>query len=32
MSRHFEMSDPSPELMVMQPRTFCLVLSLTQIE
>ena len=32
MSTHFEMSDPSPEEMVMQPRTFCLLLSLTQIE
>jgi len=32
MSTHFEMSVPRPELMVMQPRTRCLVLSLTQIE
>jgi hypothetical protein len=32
ISRHFEMSEPSPEEMVMQPRTFCFVLSLTQIE
>ena len=31
MSRHFEMSEPSPEEMVMQPRTFCAVLSLAQI-
>jgi hypothetical protein len=28
MSRHFVMSDPSPELMMMQPRTFRAVLSL----
>jgi hypothetical protein len=28
MSRHFEMSEPSPELIVMQPRTFWAVVSL----
>ena len=31
MSRHFEMSEPRPEEMVMQPRTFCAVVSLAQI-
>ena len=32
MSRHFEMSEPRPEEMVMQPRTFCAVTSAAQIE
>jgi hypothetical protein len=31
MSRHFEMSEPRPELMMMQPRTFRVVLSLAHI-
>jgi hypothetical protein len=31
MSRHFEMSEPRPELIVMQPRTFWAVVSLAQI-
>src|ERR1700744_4443916 len=31
ISRHLEMSEPRPEEMVMQPRTFCAVLSLAQI-
>jgi hypothetical protein len=30
MSRHFEMSEPRPEEMVMQPRTFCAVVSAAQ--
>lgn len=32
MSRHLEMSEPRPEEMVMQPRTFCAVTSAAQIE
>src|SRR5258707_39704 len=32
MSRHLEISEPRPEEMVMQPRTFCAVLSLAHIE
>ena len=32
MSRHLEMSEPRPEEMVMQPRTFCWVVSAAQIE
>jgi len=32
MSRHFEMSEPRPEEMMMQPRTFCAVVSAAQIE
>jgi hypothetical protein len=31
MSRHFEMSEPRPEEMVMQPRNFRAVVSLAQI-
>ncbi|BAM87016.1 GntR family transcriptional regulator/aminotransferase, class I [Bradyrhizobium oligotrophicum S58] len=31
MSRHLEMSEPSPDEIVMQPRTFCWVVSATQI-
>jgi hypothetical protein len=31
MSTHFEISEPKPEEMVMQPRTFNAVLSLAQI-
>ena len=30
MSRHFEMSEPRPDEMMMQPRTFCALLSLAQ--
>lgn len=30
MSRHFEMSEPRPDEMVMQPRTFSALLSLAQ--
>ncbi len=32
MSRHLVMSEPSPDEMVMQPRTFCCVVSAAQIE
>jgi len=32
MSRHFEMSEPRPEEMVMQPRIFCAVVSAAQTE
>ncbi len=31
MSRHFEISEPRPEEMVMQPRIFWVVVSLAQI-
>ncbi|MET3316517.1 hypothetical protein ABIF41_008358 [Bradyrhizobium japonicum] len=32
MSRHLEMSEPRPEEMMMQPRTFCAVTSAAQTE
>lgn len=32
MSRHLEMSEPRPEEMMMQPRTFCALTSAAQTE